>query len=136
MDRLTMRNTDGTIGVGHPLRYYNHEDIVQALNRLADYEDMEEQGRLLILPCKVGDSFFRIERFCDEHGDLEEATRHWGSDCEYCCKPCNGELRITEYSFANIRHIIDLESTIGETVFLTREEAEAALKGGKQDGAD
>ena len=39
MDRLTTRNPDGTIGVGHPLRYYNHEDIVQVLNRLAAYED-------------------------------------------------------------------------------------------------
>ena len=33
--------------------------IIDALNRLAEYEDMEEQGLLLRLPCKVGDTIYR-----------------------------------------------------------------------------
>ena len=32
--------------------------IIDALNRLAEYEDMEEQGLLLRLPCKVGDTLW------------------------------------------------------------------------------
>ena len=31
------------------------------LGRLAEYEDLEEQGLLLRLPCKVGDTVYRIE---------------------------------------------------------------------------
>lgn len=30
------------------------------LNRLADYEDLEEQGRLIELPCTVGDVLYKI----------------------------------------------------------------------------
>lgn len=30
--------------------------ISDALKKLADYEDLEEQGRLIKLPCKVGDT--------------------------------------------------------------------------------
>mgnify|MGYP001775529419 CR=1 FL=1 len=52
--------------------------IIDALNRLAEYEDAEEQGLLLRLPCKVGDSYFAIKKFCDEHGELEEPVEHWG----------------------------------------------------------
>lgn len=39
MERLTTRNRDGTVGVGHPLKYYNYEDIKNILNKLAAYED-------------------------------------------------------------------------------------------------
>ena len=28
-------------------------------NRLAAYEDLEEQGRLIVLPCKVGDTVYK-----------------------------------------------------------------------------
>lgn len=32
------------------------------LEKLADYEDLEEQGLLVRLPCKVGDILFRINK--------------------------------------------------------------------------
>ena len=31
-----------------------------AIGRLARYEDAEEQGRMVILPCKVGDTVYRM----------------------------------------------------------------------------
>lgn len=34
--------------------------IIDALNRLAEYEDMEEQGLLVRLPCKVGDRVYQV----------------------------------------------------------------------------
>ena len=30
------------------------------MEKLADYEDLEEQGVLVILPCKVGDTVYAI----------------------------------------------------------------------------
>lgn len=63
MERLTERerNIDGT-GIAK-------EEITDGLlksfadkilTKLAEYEDLEEQGLLLKLPCKVGDSVFII----------------------------------------------------------------------------
>lgn len=39
------------------------EDMVK---KLADYENLEEQGRLIKLPCKVGDTLYRINKGAKE----------------------------------------------------------------------
>lgn len=100
-----------------------------AMEKLQKYEDAEEQGRLVILPCKVGDtvyvptrnfiSEFRVSQF--DYGGYEEPYLwvNW-----YLTKGISGNFRID-----GIR-----ASEIGKTVFLTREEAEAALKGESKDG--
>ena len=54
MERLTRRSANGT-GVyatpsGEPVKWEDNRHNV--LQKLADYEDLEEQGRLVILPCK------------------------------------------------------------------------------------
>lgn len=78
------------------------------LERLAEYEDLEEQGKLLKLPCAVGDTVYAIE--VDE-----ENFTHF-----YCPR------KISEYKF-NLQ-MLDLLEMFGKCIFLTREEAEAALK--------
>lgn len=100
----------------------------QIYDRLAEYEDMEEQGLLVWLPCKVGDSFFIIRKYCDEHGELPYATEHWGSDCLGCSEACNGEFRIKEGRFNDVAQIVTFAKSIGKTIFLTEEEAEKALE--------
>ena len=101
MTRLTRRNPDGGINV---------EGMTAALDKLAAYEDAEEQGRLVRLPRKVGGTVFQI----GGRGP---------------CEP----LRIYESAVKSL--IFDTtagfafdERAIGKTVFLTREEAEAALQ--------
>lgn len=74
--------------------------IMDALNKLAEYEDLEEQGKLLKLPCAVGDTYF-----CIDDGSYPN-----------------------EWEFVNVQQIISVMDKIGKTVFLTREEAESALK--------
>jgi hypothetical protein len=37
-----------------------NEYCINILTKLADYEDLEEQGRLLALPCKIGDRLYWI----------------------------------------------------------------------------
>ena len=102
--------------------------IIDALNRLAEYEDAEEQGLLVRLPCKVGDSYFIIRKYCDEHGELPYSTEHWGSDCLGCSEACNGEFRIKEGRFNSVAQIVTFAKSIGKTIFLTEEEAERALE--------
>lgn len=63
MERLTRRSANGT-GVyatpsGEPVKWENNRHNV--LQKLADYEDLEEQGRLIKLPCKVGDTVYLIK---------------------------------------------------------------------------
>lgn len=45
------------------------EYCINILTKLADYENLEEQGRLLVLPCKIGDRLHWID---DEDDDGNE----------------------------------------------------------------
>ena len=59
MERLTERIDnvpDGESGV-----CVKEHDYVSAAGKLAEYEDLEEQGRLIKLPCKVGDTVYLIK---------------------------------------------------------------------------
>lgn len=57
MERLTQRENDKLIMVkqdnGEYIPAYWDEDNFKAIKKLADYEDLEEQGLLVRLPCKV-----------------------------------------------------------------------------------
>lgn len=57
MERLTKRNRDGSVGI-NAFRYYNHQDFQKLTIKLANYEDLEEQGLLVKLPLKVGDTVY------------------------------------------------------------------------------
>ena len=78
-------------------------------------------------PCKVGEKFYRIEKWCTEGGFWEEPKRPYSSTCEDCCEECDGEEKIEEYTFNSIIQILELERYFGEYVYLTKEEAEQAL---------
>ena len=56
MERLTYRTTKGE-AMGNS----SVADIGDILGKLAEYEDLEEQGLLLRLPCKVGDTVYLIK---------------------------------------------------------------------------
>ena len=121
MKRLT--NSDKEI----PTLSNNAEYWLQAYFKLKDYEDLEEQGLLLKLPCKVGDtvwdndygkpcpytvtgfSFGTGECYIDEHVSLKEVVYYYS----------NYSGSITG-SFA--------VSELGKSVFLTQAEAEKKLK--------
>lgn len=76
------------------------EVAIQALEKLQVYKNLEEQGRLLKLPCKIGDDVYYILGIPNE-------------------TPCAIDKCTFELSDIN---------KIGKTLFLTREEAEAKLK--------
>ena len=72
MERLTEKvgNTNCVKGCGLNCKYgfqhcrtedwENCKTIDDVIDKLAEYEDLEEQGRLIKLPCKVGDVVYRI----------------------------------------------------------------------------
>lgn len=94
----------------------------------------KDRNRFVELPCKIGDKYYRVEKFCTEGGYLDEPKLVSVSDCEYCCEECNKEYRVVEYQFNSIIQILQKEYYISKTVFLTREEAERALKERENNG--
>lgn len=103
------------IGQEHPL--YN------IARKLAEYEDLEEQGKLLKLPCAVGDEvYLLLEKMTGGFDILKSRflkytmTDKCVSFSVWCdCKEIGNALEFSENDF-------------GKTVFLTEEAAEAALK--------
>jgi hypothetical protein len=84
-------------------------------NRLKEYEDAEEAGLLVRLPCKVGDVVYAA--FEDEDVLCGEV---------YAISTCDGT------NWFSVRYDCGLRfdhkwCEIGKIVFFTREEAEAAL---------
>lgn len=69
MERLTGRDAYGDIVANEEMqiitsRGATNDDLHNIINHLAEklceYEDLEEQGNLLRLPCKVGDTVWQI----------------------------------------------------------------------------
>ena len=113
MERLTERerNVDGT-GVAK-------EEITDGLlkpfadkilTKLADYEDSEEQGLLVILPCPIGTTVWDIFRM--EIREITVTSIEYNDNKEYVLWAGEDELL----------------GTLNEAVFLTREEAEKKLE--------
>ena len=93
------------------------------------YRNLEEQGLLLRLPCKVGDTVYCIyERYtkCSEYGQVFEEYSCQGCECLEC--DSHKELYVQSQKAYSLDWIVSNLKRFGKTVFLTREEAEAKLK--------
>lgn len=70
MERLTMTSDKGGVAFTFDLEVEATPHEIVKILRLAEklkyYEDLEEQGRLLALPCKIGDRLYWID---DEDDD-------------------------------------------------------------------
>lgn len=130
MERLTERYDiapDGESDV-----WVKQHDYISAARKLCDYEDLEEKGLLVRLPCKVGDDIYvipsqsiyginivngfeKLNRVYRQH--IESITffdGHW-----YATSP-------EEYGFCNKRVLNDI--AYGITWFTDYEEAEKKLE--------
>ena len=84
-------------------------------SKLAEYEDLEEQGLLLRLPCKIGDTVYNLKWWDDK-------TEKVKVDGKTYCRTVR-KNKVSKSTF----NLIDI-SSFGKDVFLTKEEAEQALK--------
>ena len=99
------------------------KETEEVLNKLAEYEDLEEQGRLIKLPCKVGIVVYRITSYLNGESVI---TKGKISDYQIDCYCYENQFYFCEDSR---RHSIWCDmSEFCKTVFLTRAEAEAKLK--------
>ena len=129
MEILTKRSTNGT-GIyntpsGDPVEWENNRHRV--LQKLADYEDLEEQGLLLKLPCKVGDTVWD-----NDYGKPCPYTVtgfSFGTGEGYIDEPVS--LKEVVYYYSNYSGSITGSfalSELGKSVFLTQAESEEKLK--------
>ena len=94
------------------------KELHEAKSELDKYRKAEQDGRLVVLPCKVGDAVYWL------HNDVITECRvhrvQMNRTGLFIClksKVSHGAFRV--------------DICLGKTVFMTREEAEAALKGGE-----
>lgn len=100
------------------------EQLAEWLEKSKDYQQLEEQGRLLKLPCKVGDKIF-----LDFAGFGKDIDKFTVKDFHLDCFKDGETTLFCEYE-SNDRTFsgqIDVME-FGNTVFLTKSEAEAKLK--------
>lgn len=153
MERLTKTYSDGTHGAADNLpcgeNSYEYKGLL--LETLGKYEDAEEQGLLLKLPCKVGDTVYAdstilpIEDMeCYEDIDneipkyfparivsLRFAKRNWmkiAVKAKWLHEWIDDETGPESDYIKCEKNFSILLSMIGKTVFLTESEAEARLR--------
>ena len=112
-------------------------DYITAKFRFTAWENADKiasfllRNGVIVPPCKVGDTYYTIQRYCntDPYDTEKEPVMAW--DCEKYCgrSDCSfSEYRIEEHKFGTVNFILRTERDFGKTVFLTKEEAEKALE--------
>ena len=125
MERLTERLNNLKKGVSQmgdkeeiKVNKFFLKNVCEYLEQLKSYKDAEEQGLLLRLPCKVGDTVWYIDDDDDKYPLEFKITKvvikddyvlYFGDE-----KEGDGTIGIIEDDF-------------GKTIFLTEEQAEQAL---------
>lgn len=118
MKRLTKTYSDGTHAAADNLpcgeNSYEYKGLL--LETLGKYEDADEQGLLLRLPCKVGDTVYYIE-----DNEINKFVVY------------SFDIRPLQQFICNYAGIRLNFNNFGKTVFLTKEEAEQKLKRNKNE---
>lgn len=150
MARLTYKNPDGTFGLNNgydmhkvPTELYGAiwklkdyeetgldpetlkeidklylekcEEVNRIKEELEEYKQAEDSGLIVRMPCKTGNTVYSLTPFCE----MCEEPLDNQHVCEACCK--DDFITKTKFDY-------DMIHMFGKTVFLTREEAEQALK--------
>ena len=110
MDRLTRRTETG--GIKYTRHNIYEEDIVE---RLAEYEDLEEQGLLLRLPCPIGTIVYNTTWWDDITEKVEVDGKTFYRTVH--------KHKVSKSTFS----LVDIYD-FGKTVFLTKAEAKQKLK--------
>ena len=95
-----------------------------AIDKLATYEDAEEQGLLLRLPCRMGDTLYRVNKGAKEPVIMMRVIQLYIKQFH----KDRTVMRIDTINDADMGESCYLPCDIGERIFLTRAEAEAKLK--------
>lgn len=141
MERLTTRNIAGVAVYKHPFECERCGEEIWRLpdygngsptEKLAAYEDAEEQELLLRLPCKVGDTVYVVTSPFNVFDDIEYDENMKDEVYEAYVSSVSFYESGEQYRiYAKVtNHFIGVyfrECDFGKIVFLTKNEAEAKL---------
>ena len=108
------------------------ECLYPAIEKLATYEDLEEQGLLVRLPVKIGDDIYKIPSKANY--DLNALNGYKANNRVYHQKVYSivfsqrGWFVQCDKDSINAPNVICVDVEYGKTWFLTREEAEKKLE--------
>ena len=108
-------------------------DDTSKAERILELLKADRDGRLVVLPCKVGDVMYELFR------EYTECTSYQTRKDDYCCEgcmvPCDSrEVTVIRAIQPNsLPEVVRYIEDIGKTVFLTHEEAEKALEAMKDE---
>lgn len=109
------------------------KDVAELLKELKSYKDLEEQGLIVRLPCKVGDTVWVVTSpinvfdYDEYDGDAEyEVYESFLSSVSYYAS--GEQFRIYAKVTNSFIAAYFRECDFGESIFLTREEAEKKLE--------
>lgn len=131
MNRLTEKFANGEYGIaacGENCRYEHKycscmkdcPALDELIDRLGKYEDMEQQGELLKLPCRVGDTVWTfVEK---QYGELT------GEVVDFKVEKVEIALDSENKPFFRIDNMEFELDCLGKTIFHSREEAAEAVK--------
>ena len=113
--------------------YWEHKQVSEYLKELMKYRELEEQGRLLKLPCNVGDTVWVVTSpinvfdYGEYDGDAEyEVYESFLSSVSYYTS--GEQFRIYAKVTNSFIAAYFRECDFGKSIFLTREEAEKKLE--------
>lgn len=132
-ERLTIKRNNGdcvlkaesccygwySFDVQESLRKEGTEILKKAIYKLAEYETAEEEGRLLVLPCKVGDKVYIIDDI-DYSYERDSVVTGIDIDKDGISIMIQDESPMSSSGY-------DIQD-FGKTIFLNRDSAEKALE--------
>ena len=107
-------------------RFPEKEEIDEVYEKLKYYENLEEDGKILKLPCKPGDTVYVISKYTKYDTQIIGATvtlMKIKDDGKTVSFSCRGKWKNGNPYIGNF-----VNKSIGKTVFLTEHEAQAALE--------
>lgn len=100
-----------------------YEQVAKWLKELKSYKDAEEQGLLVRLPCKIGDTVYRVNA-----GAKQPIILMTVSEIRFLCYKNERTVRFDAIGKEDMGESCYRLEDIGRIVFLTREEAEKKLE--------
>ena len=101
--------------IGKPEGYDSKMELVGLLKQLKEYQQLEEQGKLIKLPCKIGTEVYDINWWDNVQEKIVVKGKTYYRTVH--------KHKVTKLPFT----YSDIDN-FGKTVFLTKSEAEAKLK--------
>ena len=125
MDRLTQRDEYGFVDllkengqVFKEFEQHANNDVLldrlyEALYKLADYEDLEEQERLIKLPCKPQSKLYTLKDHCKITAD---------TFCRKDRSKCGHRDYIIESIYLSEYQVVQKLKDFGETIFINEKD--------------